>query len=64
MRYMVTQTYNVTFDIDIDAETPRAAAEQAAEYMLAGEYARRGVFTVVGEGGETTSVDLGDDEDL
>ena len=51
--------YVVTWEIDVDAETPQDAARQAWELMRA-EDSTANVFDVLDEDGECTRVDLED----
>lgn len=55
-------TYHVVWEIDIDADSPREAAEQAFHYMqIPGTSAN--AFDVFDEDGEPVHVDLMEDED-
>jgi len=57
----MTSTYHVTREIDIDAESPREAAEKAFQYMqLPGTTAT--CFDVFDEYGEPVRVDLLDEQ--
>ena len=56
---MANQTYHVLWEIDLDAESPREAAELALSIMLDSESTAT-VFDVTDEAGETTRVDLED----
>lgn len=49
-------TYNVTWEIDIDADTPEEAAREARRYQREGTWV--GVFNVFDERGDGHHVDL------
>lgn len=49
--------YQVTWTIELDADTPRAAAEKALEWLRDHESLAH-VFEVFAEDGEQTTVDL------
>lgn len=51
------QTFNVIWEIEIDADTAEAAARQAREIQLDPEN-QSGYFTVVDEEGEISDVDV------
>ena len=64
---MANQTYHVLWEIDLDADSPREAAELALLIMLESQTtawpeSTAAVFDVTDESGETTSVDLEDTE--
>ena len=54
--------YLVTWEVNVDADSPKEAAEIAEGIMKdqAAGNTERGVFDVTGEDGETTRVDLED----
>lgn len=54
---MTAQRYLVTWEMDIYAETPREAAEKAWGHMRAQD-STANVFTVLNKDGDTTLVDL------
>lgn len=56
---MPNQTYHVLWEIDLDADSPREAAELALSIMLDSESTAT-TFDVTDEAGETTRVDLED----
>ena len=58
---MARQTYHVLWEIDLDADSPREAAELALLIMLDSESTAT-TFDVTDEDGETTRVDLEDTE--
>ena len=58
---MANQTYHVLWEIDLDAENPREAAELALSIMLDSESTAT-TFDVTDESGETARVDLEDAE--
>ena len=58
---MANQTYHVLWEIDLDADSPQEAAELALSIMLDSESTAT-TFDVTDEAGETTRVDLEEDE--
>lgn len=55
------QTYRVVWEIDVDAEDPKEAAEVARFFQTAPDTTAT-IFDVRGETGEITRVDLLEDE--
>jgi hypothetical protein len=51
------RTYRVTWEIDIDATSPKAAAKKAREYQIDPDSTAT-VFDVFNENGKVTRVDL------
>ena len=60
---MSEQRFHVVWEIDIYAETPHEAAEQAWEYMR-NEDSTANYFEVFDQDGNKTNVDLEEDNDL